>query len=214
MTRSGTIAVALAVLGTALAMPVDAGLCVKLNGTVVARDGTCRRKEADFAVVVLPPGDAGAPGAAGATQPRLRAVDANGRRLPGVLNTPGELVYADDDVMFGLDLRGDGAAESTLIFEAADCAGEPLVFAAPGDLYAKARVQGGTAYYAAESGTTREILSARSPMSASTCAGLGGSYDAGTGLCCHPSVTMTFAAPAFMLDLRGFVPPFRVEVEE
>jgi len=142
-----------AALAAALVTPVEAGLCVKRNGKVVFRQKKCKRTEAAFDLTaIVTPGEKGDAGPAGIAQPRLRAVDANGQRLPGVLNLYGQLLYQHDGVTFAIELFSDGFGRSrprSLYFGTEDCAGPPLMHRFDEEkLYPDAFVRGTTAYSA------------------------------------------------------------------
>jgi hypothetical protein len=201
-----------AALVAALSTPAEAGLCTRRNGTVVFRKRSCKAKEAAFALAVQ---DAkGDTGSRGVSQPRIRVVDATGQRLPGSVNQQGELVFPLGEVIFGVDALAAGFGQGGILFEAQGCTGPPLVFASEYDLYGKARVLGTTAYHAngpVALHTLESMLAATTPQD---CTGTGKAYDQATGLCCSNASISTMAAPAASTDLNGFVPPFRVEVEE
>jgi hypothetical protein len=192
--------------------PAGAAFCVKPNGKVVAHANGCKRKETPL-VLSLPPGAPGATGPAGTSQPKFRAVDATGQRLPGSLNYTGELVLRVGDVVFALDIGSAGFTPGTLLFPTDACTETPLVYASSG-LYAKARVQRTTAWYAAGEPTMRHIESTLTPTSLSDCMGIGKTYDAVTGLCCADAAFDTLAAEAATFDVGAFVPPFHAELEE
>jgi hypothetical protein len=205
------VASAVFLVGTTVG-PAGAAFCIKPNGKVVAHAGDCKRKETAFALS-LPPGAPGAPGPAGTSQPRFRAVDATGQQLPGILNYTGELVLRVGDVVFALDIVSNGFTPGMLLFPTDFCTEDPLV-SASGNLYAKARVQGDTAWYAVGEPTLRHIESTLTPTSASDCMGTGKTYDAVTGLCCADAMFDTMAADAAPFDVGAFVPPFHAELEE
>ncbi|HEV7734085.1 MAG TPA: hypothetical protein VGR62_18080 [Candidatus Binatia bacterium] len=198
-----------------LAPSADAGLCTKRSGKVVFRQGECKARESPLDLAAFVPqgakGDAGAPGRA---QPRLRAVDANGQQLPGILNEFGELLYVLGSHVFGIPLYTDAFGPGVAAFDAIDCTGPPLLFANDDAFYLKGYVDGTTAYYADGLFMTRVIQSIRFGSTALECTGTGRTYDAAAGYCCSNGTTSILAVAASAVDLSGFVPPFRVEVDE
>ncbi len=201
-------------LAAVFAPPAEAMLCAKRSGAVVFRE-TCKRKEKalDLAAEGLTgaEGDAGPPGLA---HPRIRALDANGTRVPGVVNELGDLIQTRGSVVFGLDLRSDGFAPGNgVVFESSDCTGARRVFAQGGDLYTLASVHGTIAYYADGPVELRLIASRLQPSTAVDCTGAD-VYDAATGLCCRQVNLSAMSAPASALDLGVVVPPLSAEIEE
>jgi hypothetical protein len=209
--RLHAVVASLVLLVGATSGPAGAAFCVKPNGKVVAHAGACKRKETAL-TLSLPPGAKGEPGAPGTSQPRFRAVDANGVTLPGALTYTGELVVRIGDVIVGLDIETDRFKPGFLWYTTDGCVGAPLVNSG-GPLYSKGRVIGSTAYYATGEPTMQHVESSATPTSKVDCMGVGMTYDEVTGLCCTDVEFDVTAVATTTLDVGGFVPPFHAEVE-
>jgi hypothetical protein len=193
---------------------VDAALCKTRKGAVFVHDA-CKRKE-----VALDPaaigaaGPKGDPGPPGSTQPRLRAVDANGQRLPGFVTARGRLVYPVGSRTVAFTIRVSDFIGEAFVFEAMNCAGPRLV-SVYGDLSSPAAFIGTTAYYGGDPVQDHPVQSTLVPTAAQNCMGPGQTYDPVNGLCCSNNAAFsTTAGPATPIDLGGFAPPFRLELEE
>jgi hypothetical protein len=191
----------------------EAAFCKTKGGAVFSRD-KCRRKETavDLAASAgAAKGDAGPPGG---SQPRLRAVDAGGRQLPGSFAFDGRFVYRDGTHVFAIVVHPDGLSGIGFYYNGAGCTEDRFVQAGQGDLYASVPVEFAAAYYAGDPVEMRTFLSASYPTTPADCMGAGKTYSATTGFCCYDSPTSAVAGPAVPVDLSAFTPPFRVEVEE
>lgn len=209
MSRRGrvlSIGAALVALA-ATARHADAILCRAKNDAVFVRDA-CKRKEVP---VDLPKGD---PGPKGASSLRARVVDAADKTI-GHLTAFGEIVMRQGDVVLHARATVDGFVQASAVyFDAADCAGTPLVQATV-TLYQRLEVIGASGYYTSDPIARHAVLSALTKRLAANCMGAGQTYDAASGLCCTNLGTpwMTPAGRAIPLDIGGFAPPFRVEIE-
>jgi hypothetical protein len=185
-------------------------LCRGRNGAVVVREACKPRAAIDLVGTgTAVPGD---PGPRGASHPRLRAFDATGK-LIGPVTAAGEIILVDAGRGFTAAAGGDGfVTQGTFYHEAAGCLGPRFLFD-DGSLVLRAVVEGTTAYRPGDSVATRNFQSFASFLPASLCTSPGATYDAASGTCCSPS-TLTFSSgQAVGIDLSGFSPPFRVEVE-
>jgi hypothetical protein len=192
-------------------LAVEASLCKRRNGAVVERT-KCRKREVAVDLAAVGAVTPGEPGAAGASHPRVRAVDANGTFI-GFVNTAGEILMLDRDRALYLGATGDGfTPRGTFYYEASGCTGPPLVFATD-ELVRSVTVYGTTAYVAADAGQKRTAQSSASSTPASTCMLYGGTFDATRQLCCHSGPYVLNLSAAVAIDLSHFVPPFHVEVD-
>jgi hypothetical protein len=204
----------LAIVVALLAPSVEAALCKNGKGALFSR-AACKRREVEVDPAAIgaagPKGDPGSPGAA---QPRLRAVDANGQRLPGVVTSRGQFVYRLGTRSFTFTVRPDGLLGGEFFFDAMNCAGPRLVQVTD-ELYDPVAVVGTTAYYAGDPVQAHATQSELFPSTAQQCVGPGKTYDAATGLCCNGDFSTSISAgPATAADLGSFTLPFRLELEE
>jgi hypothetical protein len=195
------------------AAPAESLLCKKRNGALVVRD-SCKRKETILDPAAVGGGPKGDAGAAGITQPRVRVVDANGTRLPGVLNGSGHFIYDLGSQPLRLPLLAGGLQQrGSFYFAGASCTGASFVSGGGSEFFETASVVGTTAYYAGDPIQDRTMQSQRYTTSALSCANAGGTYDATAGFCCVNGAATVRSGPAAALDLSGFMPPFRAELE-
>jgi hypothetical protein len=207
--RSVLLLVLIALVGE----PAHAVLCRTRTKAVFSRT-ECRKKETAIDPASIGGAIKGEPGAAGTAPARLRAVDANGQRLPGIVNANGFYVHVVGTRLFRIDLGLEGFPTNRgLFFDAAQCAGQPLVRTST-EFFDTLAVRGTTAFMAGDPIVSRTIVSQEFPTSPSTCTGLGGTYTLATGLCCFPDPMTADAGPATPIDLSAFVPPFHLEAEE
>lgn len=204
--------VTLVPLLAAAAAPVEAALCKSRKGAVYSRDA-CKRKEVTLDLAAIGASPKGDPGPPGPTQPRLRAVDANGQRLPGIATPRGKLVSPAGSRSFSVIVRTDGFEGNSFFFDATDCTGPRLVEVSD-DLYDAVPVVGSTAYYGGDPVLDHVTQSEAYPSRPEECMGPGFTYDPALGFCCYNQMRSTAAGPATPVELGGFTLPFRVEMEE
>jgi hypothetical protein len=192
-------------------LAADATLCKRRNGAVVERT-KCRKRETAVDLAAVGAVAAGEPGAAGASHPRLRAVDANGASI-GFVNASGEILMLDGDRALYLRATGDGFTPTgSFFYQAPGCTSPPLVFTND-ELVRFVTVIGTNVYLGADAGQPRATQSSASPTPESICMIQGGTFDAAKQLCCFVHVDVINLATPVAIDLSRFVPPFRIEVE-
>ncbi|HXJ34191.1 MAG TPA: hypothetical protein VMS22_09150 [Candidatus Eisenbacteria bacterium] len=194
------------------ARPVEAAFCKSRSGAVFVRD-RCKRKETSIDLAASAGAPKGDVGAQGRSQPRLRAVDSGGRRLPGTFDVAGRFVYRDGDHVFGIVVHSDGFSGGGFGYNGMGCTEDRFV-AASEELYTSVPVELGIAYYAGEPIAMRTFMSSAYPSTPAACTGVGKTYVPATGFCCSDGPSSVRSGPATPVDLSGFTPPFRVEVEE
>ena len=129
------------------------------------------------------------------------------------------LPYSQRLIFRGLECGHPPLNAYVLFYESADCSGPPLMVnygLLPVHLTANGGVRGTTLYYAQTSinmVVTRQSVS-ESPLSASECSKRSGIFTP-PDICCesNPAFTDTIH-PAGTLDLRAFVPPFHLEMQQ
>jgi hypothetical protein len=203
--------VAVALLLATVAAPAHAVLCRTKKANVFER-AACRKRETvvDLAAagIALP----GEPGAKGASQPRLRAVDADGKSI-GFVNGSGDILFVGGGRGLYVQANADGFPRSVaLFFDATGCTGPPHVIARDTVVY-RAGVLDGAAIVAGDPIQTHAFKSESFSTSRSICTSQNGTYDASTGVCCEPTSLTIAGGPATRVELGAFRPPFRIEIE-
>jgi hypothetical protein len=192
----------------------DAAFCKTKGGAVFSRD-KCKRKETAVDLAASAGAAKGDPGPRGVSQPRLRAVDSAGRQLPGSFAFDGRFVYRDGTRVFAIVVHPDGISGGASYYSGPACTGDRFVRGPEEDnFYPTVPVDHATAYYAGDPVAMGTFASSSSATDPANCMGAGRVYSAATGTCCFDSPITGKAGPATPVDLSGFTPPFRVEVEE
>ncbi|HXJ33168.1 MAG TPA: hypothetical protein VMS22_03940 [Candidatus Eisenbacteria bacterium] len=192
----------------------EAAFCKKRNGAVFSRDA-CKAKETEVDLAAVGGAPKGDPGAPGKSQPRLRAVDANGVQVPGTFDTLLQFVFRlPGRRPFSFAFGPNGLVGGIVWFDGPTCTGGRWISSQPILLYDVAFIDGTTAYYPGDPVEMHAIMSFGLRTVPEQCTGVGRTYIAAAGLCCTVASGSITAGPPTPVDLGGFVPPFRVEVEE
>jgi hypothetical protein len=191
-------------------------VCTRPSGAVVIR-AACRTRERllDLAAIGAS-GPKGDPGPAGLSV-RFRAVDSTGQEI-GFVVALGYVVHTVGGRSFALDAGTGGFRRPSGVafyHEQPGCTSPRLVPAfGLGALIKGTVILGTTAYYPGDPLTMRTVRSYSASTTQAECTGIGGVFDAISGLCCHGQVPLTIpVGEPVAVDLGRFVPPFHLEMD-
>jgi hypothetical protein len=188
-------------------------LCRTKQKGVVEREACKRKQVAVDLAAVGAGGREGDTGPRGTSYVRVVAVDANGVII-GVVTAESNVLMQQDTRVISVGVTDQGFVPAgSLYYQSTDCSGQAFVFG-DGALAEAARLIGTpVAYYSGRPLATRNSESQLRYSTPQSCMELAQTYDPVARTCCTTSSTTLVAGPAVTLDLSGFTPPFRLEIQ-